>query len=445
MQVRIQHALEIGVRPMFSREDWSRTRTWTLRVLEFGTVQGGAQLLNAITGLLIVRALSKEDYALFAIANSMQAACYLLAELGTGMGFQSIGGRVCDDRKRLGSLLNTTLRLRGQFAIVSFGICIPSAAWLLWKNGADGWMIAALCGVMAVGAAPVVSSSIFIMVPQLHGEFRRIQGLHLGSAALRFLLIGGLAFTWLNAVLATVVGALGNWSQVVFLRRWAWQRADSSAPLDTSDRREMFRLSIKSLPNTLFFCFQGQVTLLILTFLGSPAAIADITALGRFAALLAVFSAVFANVLLPRFSRCQDSKRLPGLYFLLAAAAVLVVAPFAVLSWVFPELLLWLLGEKYAALGTECGWVVTTGCVSLVLGTMWGLNYSKAWIRLQSIFFIPCVLGTQVIAALCLDLSNFHDVVIFGFATALSTLPVYLGDALLGLASARRQSAAMNP
>jgi hypothetical protein len=100
---------------------------------------------------------------------------------------------------------------------------------------------------------------------------------------------------------------------------------------------------------------------------------------------------------------------------------------------------LWLLGEKYDALGSECGWVVTTACVALVLDTMLGLNYSKAWVRLQAMLFIPCILVAQAIAAMTLDLRTFHDVVVFGFVTASAAFPVYLGDALLGMFAAREK------
>ncbi|MGH7676743.1 MAG: hypothetical protein ACREMV_15875, partial [Gemmatimonadales bacterium] len=175
------------------RKTWTRARAWALRVLEFASVQAVVQVLGAVAGLLIVRVLPKHDYALFGIANSMQTACQVLAELGTGIGFQSIAGRVYDDRQRLGALLNATLRLRRQFAVLSFAVCVPVTGWLLAKNGASEPMLVGLCAVLLAGAAPLVPSTVLVMVPQLHGEYRKIQALHLGSASLRCLLIAGLA------------------------------------------------------------------------------------------------------------------------------------------------------------------------------------------------------------------------------------------------------------
>lgn len=401
-------------------------------MLEFAAVQAGVQFLSAVSGVLIVRSLSKSEYAIFAIANSMQSACNILADLGISIGVRSIGGRVWNDRVRLGSLLNTALRLRRHFAFVSLGVCVPTAVWMLWKNGASAWAIAALCGIIIAATIPLLASSIYGVVAQFHGEYRRIQKLDFGNAILRCALIGGLALTRLSAVTAALVGVAANWIQLKFLRPWAAMHADPSAPPNAEDRSELIRLSWKSMPNAVFFCFQGQVTLLILTWIGNPTAVADVTALGRLSALLTVFSAAFCMVLAPRFARCQDATRLPRLYLLLVGSTVGVLASLTFLAWLFPKPLLWLLGAKYATLEAECAWVVAAGCIGQLSGVLWSLNSSKAWIRFQSPLFIPAILVCQIVAALFLDLRNFHDVLIFNLVSAAAPIPVYIADSLFG-------------
>ena len=136
----------------------------------------------------------------------------------------------------------------------------------------------------------------------------------------------------MTAALAAAVGAIANWVQLAWLRRWSRDHADASAPANAEDRRELVRLSVRQFPNTLFFCFQGQVTLLILTLVGNPTGIADVTALGRLAMLLTAFSAAFTNVLVPRFARCQDARRLPRLYVGLVGAAALALLPVVLLA-----------------------------------------------------------------------------------------------------------------
>lgn len=420
-------------------DQWRRLRDWGLRLLGFGIVQALAQLCTALAGLLIVRVLTKQDYALFAIANSMQTTGNALADLGIGIGVRSIGGRVWNDPDRFGQLLQTALGLRRQFAAISLGVTVPLSAWMFWRNGASAFLMVGLSVCVAIGVLPLLGSSVYGVGLQLNAQYRRIQQLDLGNALFRLALVAALAATRINVLLATAVGVVGNWVQFAFARRWARQHARMTGRQNSDDRRELVRLSRKSAPNAIFFCVQAQVTLLILTLVGNPTGVADVTALGRIATLLGVFAAVFTNVLAPRFARCQDPARLARLYGLLVGGAVAALAPLVVLSWLLPGPLLWLIGDKYAALESECVWVVAAGCLGQLGIVMWDLNSSKAWIHVAARGFIPATVGMQLLAGSVLDLRRFHDVLVFGVLTVSAPLPLYALDAWHGLRAARRR------
>jgi hypothetical protein len=187
------------------------------------------------------------------------------------------------------------------------------------------------------------------------------------------------------------------------------------------------------MPNLVFFCFQGQIALFILALLGTPTGVADITALGRIAVLFTVFSITFTNVLIPRFTRCQDPARLPTLYLLFVGGTGILLLPIAILAWLFPSPFLWLLGEKYVGLQRECGWVVMAACITQIGAAMSNLNLSKAWIRMQSIAAIPVIVGVQIVAARWLNLRRFHDVILFNTVTAAAPIFLFAIDAFLGM------------
>ena len=416
--------------------------TWTGRVAEFGLVQVLVQVLAGLAGIIVVRTLAKEQYALYAITNQMQTACNLLADLGIGIGVRSIGGRVWQDRRRFGELLTTALDMRRWFALFSLAGCLPIAMWMLISNGASWTSALTLCGVLVASVLPLLGSSVYLIVPQLHGEYRRIQKLDFGNAALRLAMMAALAASRMNAALAAGVGAISNWVQMSWLRRWSRDHVDADAMPNQQDRRELVSLSMRTFPNSLFFCVQGQVTLLILTLVGNPTGIADVTALGRLAVLLTAFSAAFTNVLAPRFACCQDAERLPRLYGVLLGVTILSLLPILLAAWIAPEPLLWLLGAKYEGLSGACRWVVATACVGQLLAAVWQLNVSKAWIGIYSIANIPVVLATQITTALVLDLRQFNHVLQFAFLSALAPLLLCLGDALKGIYKSRREALA---
>jgi O-antigen/teichoic acid export membrane protein len=408
-------------------------RRWGLASAEFGLVQIAVQVLTALAGILIIRSMPKSEYALFAIVNSMQVASNLLADLGIGIGVRSIGGRVWSDPFRFGQLINTALGMRRLFAFFSLGICLPITGWMLWRNGASISLTIGLCVVAATGIIPLLASSVFSISPLLYGEYRRIQKLDLGNALLRLSLIGALALGHMYAFFAAAVGVVVNWVQKTFMQRWAVEHIDMSAPPNPDDRRELLSLSVKSLPNTVFFCFQGQVTLLILTLVGGTTGIADVTALGRVAMLFTVFSVTFAYVIGPRFARCQESSRLPRLYVLCLAGALLVLLPIFIFAWLLPGVFLWLLGSNYAGLQREYLLVVAASCLTQIAGVMWNLNVSKAWIQVQAFGLIATVLSVQIVAAIFLDLHQFRNILIFNLATAVAPIPMYALDAWRGL------------
>jgi O-antigen/teichoic acid export membrane protein len=406
---------------------------WALKIIEFGAVQVAVQLLGALAGLLIVRSLSKSEYALFAIANSMQTTCNLLADCGIGVGLRAIGGRVWNEPKSFGALLASALELRRSLALISFAVSLPLAGWMLWQNGATPWQLAGFSVALIAGVIPLLSSTVHALAPQLHGEFRRIQGLDLSTAVLRVLLIGALAASKITALLAVMIGVIGNWLQAIFYRRWAHQHADPEARPIPEQRRELIGYSLQWLPNLIFFCFQGQVTLLILSLFGSSSAIADLTALSRIAVLFTAMSAICTTLFAPRFARYQEHAALKALYgAIVGASSALLVALFTVV-WLWPEPFLWLLGDSYRGLAAECVWVVGAGSIAQLGTVLWSLNSSKGWIRWQSIGYIPAILTVQVGAAFCLDLSQFHQVLLFNLLTAAAPLPMYLLDAWQGL------------
>lgn len=378
---------------------------WAFKVAEFASFQAIAQLLGAVAGLLIVRALDKEEYALYAITFQMLTACSLLADLGIAIGVRSIGGRVCDDRRRFGELVKTALELRKWFAAFSLAACLPVTLWMLIANGADWPTAVLLCVVLIASVVPLLTLSVLTIVPQLHGEYRRIQRRDLLTAAVRIVLIGGLVATHISAILAAAVGAVGNWLQLKLTHPWAREHADPNAPVNAQDHRELVRLSRRQFPNTLFYCFQGQVTLVVLSWFGNSRGVAEITALGRLAMLLTVFSITYTNVLVPRFARCRDRKRLKTLFITLLLSCVLCFAPIVLLGVLAPGPLLWILGEAYEGLNVELVLALSAATLNAILGVIHSLNLARGWV-LRPAITIPTALGAQVLAVLIFDVSQ---------------------------------------
>ena len=84
-----------------------RTIYWAKTLSKFLSLQLVIQALNALSGILIVRTLSKQEYAYYTIANSLQSTMNILADNGISAGMMSIGGKIYTDDNQLAQLLNT--------------------------------------------------------------------------------------------------------------------------------------------------------------------------------------------------------------------------------------------------------------------------------------------------------------------------------------------------
>src|ERR1700737_3608286 len=168
----------------------------------FALVQAGVQIIGFLSGILLVRWLPQQEYAYFTIANTMQGTINLLADIGISVGLISIGGRVWQDRHRFGPLINTALNFRRKLGALAIVIVTPFLYFLLARNGASIAYAAILIALLLAGLLVQLSQGVLSVVPRLHSDINRIQTIDLTGAIVRFAILFGLAFIFLNAAVA---------------------------------------------------------------------------------------------------------------------------------------------------------------------------------------------------------------------------------------------------
>jgi hypothetical protein len=108
--------------------------------------------------------------------------------------------------------------------------------------------------------------------------------------------------------------------------------------------------------------------------LTNPSAIADAGALGRLAVVFTIAGNLLATMVMPRFSRCHSPELLwkrfhQVLGLLISALSILVLA-----AWLFPEPMLWILGQKYQNLENEFLLMVIAQSLNCLLTAVSSLN-----------------------------------------------------------------------
>ena len=392
------------------------------RIGNYALIQAAVQIIAFSSGILLVRWLPQREYAYFTIANSMQATLMLLADIGVSVGLVSIGGRVWQDRHRFGELINTGLAVRKKLAAVAAIIVAPILYAMLVRNGASSIYTLLLIGVVLAGFAIQISVDIFSVVPRLRSDIGRIQKIDFSCAIARLLLIVGLVYLFAIAGLAVAIASATFLLQYFLLRAYAAKVVDLKANENAEDRHEIVRL-IKSLAaNTLFYCFQGQITVFLISFFARHAAsVAEVGALGRLAMIFTVLTNLLINIFVPAFARCQNKRKLRWLYAAIVGGVALFSLAVLCAAAFLPNQFLFVLGNRYSHLHRELLLMIGVAVITALSGTLWLLNASKAWVS-GAWLYIPLTLATQIALIPFTDFSSVAGVLVFNLISAAPSL-----------------------
>ncbi len=388
-------------------------RRWARVFVKFTLIQALAQLVGMLAGIIVVRLLTKHDYALYTIANSMLWALVILSDGGISAAASGIGGRAWQDAKHVGRTIRTALAIRWKLCAMLVVPVAGTLALLLLKNGASPIHATLLVAIVLAGAVISLGSSIYIVVPRLLGNVRLLQIVVFTSALARLagtILLGAFGLSSETAMLAIAGGAVVEYWQV---RRWARRHigGDAGHVADEPVKDELLKVVRRQIPNALYYIFQTQISIWLLSVFSTSDHIADLGALTRISVIYVSLSAAIDGLLMPRFARCNDPERLGSLYlqiffglFALALVPVLIV-------WAAPHPFLWILGPKYINLSAELMLAMLSALTGVLNAASWGLNATRAWF-LPVRVYVGLGLILQVALLLAIGASTIQQVLI---------------------------------
>ncbi|HEA31096.1 MAG TPA: polysaccharide biosynthesis protein [Leeuwenhoekiella sp.] len=397
---------------------YARAQEWTRLISITGSAQIGIQAMSLVCGIFVIRYLSTEEYALYTLANTMLGTIIILANAGIPTGVMAEGGRVWMDKAKLGVVFASGFELRRKFGIVSLIICVPILIYLLRHNNAS-WLTTIL---IIVGIIPAffaqISNSILEIAPKLTQDITRLQKNELGINIGRLLLLIPsmfiFPFAYIAIYSATIPQVVGNRNLKKITNKYVDWEQSSSLKVKKSILQKVKRI----LPEAIFYCLSGQITVWLLSIFGSTNSIAQIGALGRLAMVIGIISVLFGTLITPRFARLKDDFNLLLRRYWQALILVLFALCFVVLVvYLFPSQILWILGSDYANLEREVVLAIIGSCLSIFSGIISSLYSSRGWI-INPIFYITISIVSTVIGIVVTDISTLYGVLILNIIVA---------------------------
>ncbi len=407
-------------------------RIWHL-LFQFLTGQISVQGLTFITGFLLLRWLSIDQYAQFSVAFAFQCTLNMLIDVGFSNSIVALVGNRGEDGSLVGSYIRSAQFYRFRMFVV---MCVGSAAAFPLMTRHQPWGLQTKSVLFAA-----IIASVFLQGNLMYGasllirrQLKSYYSAQLSAA------IGRLIICLILHKLGLLSGVVAVWASTfwIFLTGYQYHKSAKrlvAVPPESlpEHNRDMLHYVYPLVPGIVFTALQGQIGIVLITIFGRTKNIAEVAALGRLGVIFGVFTAYYTVIVEPYIARIHvDQLKLR--YFQIALTSFGFGILFTALAFLYPRLYLWLLGPKYHHLGAEIGWIVLYSSMGYIAGAFGSMNRARKWVYWSyTMMTIVAVIITQIISLFYLDLRTTHGVILFSFYADLSVLIVHMVAGIYGL------------
>lgn len=391
--------------------EYSRFLSWQTVIL----------LLNTIAGFIVIRALTKTDYAYYTIVFTSLTMFTNITNTGIEPAINAIGGRSWQDKNRMAVLVNTARRFRKKAGLYLALPILIYCSWQLLYTGLSENLLLLFLVSLATGGFILLNTSIYVSVLRLNGEIKALQRVEGLTSTLK---LAGIVLLWIFAP----NGWLFLWwivccMVVQYALIWYRSRLYLSATSKTDEKisSQIYDLFRPNIINTIYWAFQGQILVFIAALFGSTENIGEIGAMGRIAILFAPFSLLITNYFQPAVAKAGSSQEISN--NIKKAFALLAIPALGLLGLVFfaPQLFLLILGEQYFNLENYLLLFLSISLLTVAQSVLYSFCSARGWVKLFYLY-TPFILCVQVTLLYCLKLDNLYSILIFKGISELGAL-----------------------
>jgi O-antigen/teichoic acid export membrane protein len=401
--------------------------------------QAGVQAIGALTGLMLVRWMPKDEYAWLTICGSLLATISLLADGGIATAITSMSGRVAGDKTALAQVADACLGVRNRLALLSLLLTLPPFYVLFVRTDLPPGMAALVLGTAALMLWPVTSSKFLPVTLRIAGHLKSTQIMEFSGALLRCGLTALVIVAGWRQVYPAFLATIASICLHVWLADRGVKKVVGMEPGTQAQRAEVWGYVRALYANHIFFCVQGQIATWIISFSSGVTEIADVGALSRLTVFFAIFGSMFHYVVLPSIASTKCPLQVRTKFIVSMAGTLGAVLLVIAAAWILPRPLLWILGGSYSHLSLELPLAFAAQGLGVMNSVIWTFMQVRGWVSL-SWLNIPLTLGGYVLGVLVSDLSTVSGVLIMSGVALLPPLLWALGYAW---ASLRREISAL--
>lgn len=368
-----------------------------------------------------------EQYALYTLANSILGSMSVLSDGGISNATMAEGGKVWQDRDKLGAVITIGLRLRRVFGAMACLIGTPFLLWSLKSHGATTLQMILMTLSVLLSFSLALSGNILVIPFSLHQRMRELSGIGLVQSLMR---IGALAVSVVALPLGWVALLAAGLPQLwanIRLRARSGRFLKLGSETDTEAKKRILKLTYRSLPGSIYFAISGQITVWLLAIFSNSTSIAGLGALGRLGQVFSVINVIFSAVVIPRFARINSEDFIIRKY---QKALIYILALTVVINLLFinnATVICHILGSKYSFDKKVMGYYFIGASIALLEGCAYQLGASRG-IILQPAIDLSLKLIIEVILLITLSFNTLIGVLEFTMIRATLGLIIQLAN-----------------
>ena len=373
-----------------------RFARWSLQSLEFAVGQGLTQAAGMISGLIYVRLMPVDQYALYAMALSSLA----FVSIGSDMGVSGALGYYCrehgTDWSVIQPMIAAIVKLRSVLLVFASLIVGVFLLKTVHERNLPIITVLACFGLVVGTVACQLRAGIDLGLMRFEGMQRESYYCEAAGSITRLVVALGMIVTGITTALFGLAGQLlGSLSVLAALPVFRRTRSptNSSQLIGKDVWRAILGLATPTLPTTIVYMAQDPLVLWFALAFGGNAPIAEAFAVGRIGAIYGLVGIFITVVIGPKFTRIRDDAHFARMAGLCLSALVLLSTAATMIAYLAPSALLLLIGPKYAHLHREVVLSIVATSFNLLIAFLTMVNRMRGWVRLE-----PLIAASQAVA-----------------------------------------------
>ncbi len=361
---------------------------WVFVIGKFFTSQGVIKFIDFITAMLILRFLPINEYALYIVFSFLLSIGSIGSDFGLSQAVTTIGAKIKDEQTALGSLFSTAKNYKRNLYLITTIVILIIVPFI--TKGHNWGFINILSCIIVILLSNWFSQTVSLRtsVLNIHHDIKGLFEASGMTSITRLALVLIICKIWPFAITALIVNLIGYIISDLKLFSICKKHLNEQVPPLDKFKKELKEFIFPLIPGVIYFIFQGQISICLLSVFGHTTPIAQVGALGRLGQIIDFIGIINPFFIQPYFARLTNKRE-----FIVKSSLVLLFLIFISIfvlgsSVIVPHWWLIVLGKKYNNLTLELPIALISSLLFLISATVYTLLISQKATQWQSLSII---------------------------------------------------------